>query len=78
MVQFANWCTSADTKVGTHHMRVLTGSAAHFAFGVNATAAIVPGHYASEEHFARLLRLLGKPGAAAMIEQKLPNTKAIR
>lgn len=77
-MQFANWCTSADTKVGAHDMRVLTGSAAHLAFGIHATAAIVPGHYASEEQYARILRLLGKPAAAAMIEQKLPTTKAIR
>ena len=78
MVQFAIWCTSVDTKVGAHDMRVLTGSAAQLALGINATAAIVPGHYASEEHFARVLRLLDKPAAAAMIEQKLPTTKAIR
>jgi len=78
MVQFANWCTSADTKVGAHEMRILTGSVAHLAFGIDATAAILPDHYASEEHFARVLRLLGKPAAAAMIEQKLPTTKAIR
>ncbi|RYD94263.1 MAG: DUF1837 domain-containing protein, partial [Sphingomonadales bacterium] len=78
MVQFANWCTFADNQIGAHNLRVVTSSAAHLAFGIDATAAIVPGHYASEEHFARVLRLLGKPAAAAMIEQKLPTTKAIR
>jgi len=78
MVQFANWCSLAATQVGTHNLRVLTGSAAHLAVGIDATATVVPGHYASEEHVARVLRLLGKPAAAAMIEQKLPNTKAIR
>ena len=78
MVQFANWCTTTDSKVGAHDMRVLTGSATHLTFGIDATAALVPGHYASEEHFARILRMLGKPAAAAMIEQKLPTTKAIR
>ena len=75
MVQFANWCTATDFKVGAHDMQVLTGSATHLAFGIDATAALVPGHYASEEHFARVLRMLGKPAAAAMIEQKLPTTK---
>ena len=78
MVQFANWCTFADTQVGNHHLCVLTGSTAHIDVGIDATAALVPGHYASEEHIARVLRLLGKPAAAAMIEQKLPTTKAIR
>ncbi len=78
MAQFANWCTHCDTPVGAHYMRVLTGDASRLHFGIGATAAIVPSHYASEEHVARVLRLLGKPGAAALIEEKLPTTKAIR
>lgn len=45
---------------------------------MTATATVVPGHYASEEHVARALRRLGKPAAAALIEEKLPTTKAIR
>lgn len=78
MVQFHAWCGTADSKVGPHDLRVLTGTAAQLQFGIDATAAIVPGHYASEEHVARVLRNLGKPAAAAMIEQKLPTTKSIR
>lgn len=56
----------------------MTGQPAHFDAGIQATATIVPGHYASEEHVARALRRLGKPEAAALIEAKLPTTKAIR
>ncbi|MGC4015075.1 MAG: SAVED domain-containing protein [Luteolibacter sp.] len=41
-------------------------------------AAIVPGHYASEEHVARALARLGKPAAAALVQNKLPTTKKIR
>ncbi|WP_156678177.1 Hachiman antiphage defense system protein HamA [Sphingomonas profundi] len=78
MAQFASWCTHCDTPVGAHYMRVLTGDASRLHFGIGATAAIVPDHYASEEHVARVLRMLGKPGAAALIEEKLPTTKAIR
>ncbi|SHN55179.1 Hachiman antiphage defense system protein HamA [Erythrobacter sanguineus] len=78
MVKLAHWCTFADTQVGPHNLRVLTGTAAQLAFGIDATAAAIPGHYASEEHVARVLRLLGKPAAAAMIEQKLPTTKSMR
>lgn len=75
---FDGWCSTADTPVGNNTLRVLTGHPAHLGVGVQATATVVPGHYASEEHVARALRRLGKPAAAAPIEEKLPTTKAIR
>lgn len=78
MAQFNDWCDSNDGQVGNHFRRVITGRAANLIAGIQATAAIIPGHYASEEHVARALRRLGKPGAAALIEGKLPTTKAIR
>ncbi|SEM52183.1 protein of unknown function [Variovorax sp. YR750] len=56
----------------------MTGQAASIPIGIQATAAIVPAHYASEEQVARALARLGKPEAAALIEGKLPTTKAIR
>lgn len=56
----------------------MTGQPASLTTGIHATAAIVPGHYASEEHLARALARLGKPAAAALIQNKLPATKAIR
>jgi hypothetical protein len=64
--------------VGGHYRQVMTGQAAQLLTGIQATAAIVPGHYASEEHVARALARLGKPEAAALIQGKLPTTKAIR
>ena len=66
------------TPVANHHLGVMTAQPANLPIGVQATAAIVPGHYASAEHVARALRRLGKPGAAALIEGKLPTTKAMR
>lgn len=78
MAQFDDWCDAVDGEVGPHFRRVMTGRAGDLGTGVGATAAIVPGHYASEEHVARALRRLGKPEAAALIEGKLPTTKAIR
>ena len=78
MSQFDDWCLSIDEPVGTHLRRVLTGQAANLQTGIQATAAIVPGHYASEEHVARALARLGKPAAAALIKGKLPTTKTIR
>jgi hypothetical protein len=78
MVQFSTWCTGSNTPIGPHHLHVLTGNAAQLHLGIGATGAVVPGHYASEEHIARVLRRLGKPKAAALIEEKLPTTKSIR
>lgn len=78
MVKFDDWCTRADCSVGNHGLRVLTGDPTKLADGVQSTAAIVPGHYAAEEQVARALALLGKPAAAALIQGKLPTTKAIR
>lgn len=78
MVQFNNWCLSVDTPIGNHLCRVMTGNAENLPTGIQATAAIVPGHYASEEQVARALARLGKPAAAALIVGKLPTTKQIR
>ncbi|HEY0921698.1 Hachiman antiphage defense system protein HamA [Rheinheimera pacifica] len=78
MLQFSDWCDSNDGQVGNHFRRVMTGRPADLATGIQATAAIIPGHYASEEHVARALRRLGKIAAAKLIEGKLPTTKAIR
>ena len=78
MANFNDWCLSDDEPVGPHFRRVMTGQAASLPTGIQATAAIVPGHYASEEQVARALARLGKPAAAALIQGKLPTTKAIR
>lgn len=78
MAHFHDWCLSVDERVGPHFCRVMTGQAASLPTGIQATAAIVPEHYASEDHVARALARLGKPAAAALIRDKLPNTKTIR
>jgi hypothetical protein len=78
VAQFNDWCVSVDEPVGNHFRRVMTGQATGLPTGIQATAAIVPGHYASEEQVARALARLGKPAAAALIQGKLPTTKGIR
>jgi len=78
MPQFNDWCLAVDAPVGNHLRRVMTGQAVNLATGIQATAAIVPAHYASEEQVARGLARLGKSASAALIEGKLPTTKAIR
>lgn len=78
MAQFNDWTLSVDEQVGNHFLRVMTAQAASLPTGIQATAAIVPAHYASEEQVARALARLGKPAAAALVEGKVPITKAIR
>jgi hypothetical protein len=77
-VNFNDWCTSVDETIRSHHCRVMTAQGANLQTAIQATAAIVPTHYASEEQAARALARLGKPEAAALIQGKLPTTKAIR
>lgn len=78
MVQFDDWCLSTDEPIGNHFRRVMTAQAASIPNGIQATVAVMPGYYASEEQMARALARLGKPAAAALIQGKLPTTKAIR
>ncbi|MHC1481529.1 Hachiman antiphage defense system protein HamA [Frateuria aurantia] len=78
MAHFNDWCLAVDTPVGNHFIRVMTGQPERLPAGIQATAAIVPVHYASEEQVARALARLGKPAAAALIQGRLPTTKAIR
>ena len=74
MVQFNDWCDSADTPLGNHHVRVMTGRPADAAIGIQVTATAVPAHYAAEERIAAALARLGKVAAAQMITNLLPQT----
>lgn len=78
MVQFNDWCNSADTPLGNHHVRVMTGRPADAATGIQVTATAVPAHYAAEERIAAALARLGKATAAQMITDLLPQTPQIR
>jgi hypothetical protein len=78
MVQFNDWCDTADSKVGAHLLRILSGDPTRLNAGVAATAAVVPTHYAAGERVAGILRRLGKTEAAKFVEGKLPTSKSIR
>lgn len=78
MANFNDWSLSVDLPVGNHFCRVMTAQVENIPMAIQETSAIVPTHYASEEHVARALARLGKPQAAALIQGKLPTTKAIR
>ena len=78
MVQFNDWCDSADTPLGNHHVRVMTGRPADAATGIQVTATAVPAHYAADERIAAALARLGKAAAAQMVTDLLPQTPQIR
>lgn len=78
MVQFNDWCDIADTPLGNHHVRVMTGRPPDAATAVRVTATAVPAHYATEERIAAALARLGKAAAAQMITDLLPQTPQIR
>jgi len=78
MIHFNNWCDFSDTSIGTHNVRVITSRPADILTGINATAAVVSGHYAAEERVARALARLGKTEAAKMVTDLLPQTSQIR
>ncbi len=78
MAQFNDWCKSTNTVVGNHSLFLLTGEPGKLATGIEATAAVVPGHYAAEEQISHVFARLDKPAAAALIQGKLPTTKRIR
>lgn len=78
MCPFPDWCTEAEEQVGNHALKVLTSIDASLEAAVDAMAAVVPTHYASEERLAALLARLGKTASAEYIENKLPEGPRIR
>jgi len=78
MISFNDWCDLVAANVGAHGMAILSARPKDLPFAQDAVAALVPGHYASEEHIAGILRRLGKTAAADFIREKLPISKSIR
>jgi hypothetical protein len=78
MAKFNDWCSAADSEVGTHPLRILSGDPTRLDVGIAATAEVVPTHYSAEERVAGILSRLGKTAAAKFVEGKLPTSKAIR
>lgn len=75
---FTDWCDEQEEDFGEHALRLLTARAAQMNVGRDATAAVVPTHYASEERIADLLDRLGKSASAEFIRGKLPEGPQIR
>lgn len=78
MPDFNSWCVTTSSQIGSHTCTIMTAQEACISTAIQATAAIVPEHYASEEKVARALSRLGKLAAAELIQNQLPTTKSIR
>lgn len=77
-MEFEEWCETEEEVVNGHDLTILSGSDGHLVYARDSVAAIVPTHYASEEHIARVLDRFGKVAAAEFVRQKLPQSKSIR
>lgn len=78
MANFEDWCDSTERNISDHYLQSIKARDAEFMFGVQVMAALIPEHYASSRNIANAFEALGKPGLAAYIAGKLPETKQIR
>ncbi len=77
-MDFAKWCVVKDESAQKHKLHRLDIAAGKQAHAIDAIAKAVPSYYTDPKRIAELLKKLGKPAAAAHVEQKLPTTLSIR
>ncbi|WP_265286836.1 DUF1837 domain-containing protein [Verminephrobacter eiseniae] len=77
-MEFAKWCVETEESVQKHKLRGLGIAAGRQAQAIGAIAKAVPGYYTDPKRIADLLKKLGKPAAAAHVEQKIPTQASIR
>lgn len=77
-MEFAKWCAETEESIQKHRLRGLAIQAGKQAQATGAIAKSVPGYYTDPKRIADLLKKLGKPAAAAHVEQKLPTQVSIR
>ncbi|RJS94620.1 Hachiman antiphage defense system protein HamA [Salinisphaera sp. Q1T1-3] len=75
MLLFPEWSVEEDQDVGANNIRLLTVADPKLDKACERAAAVVPEHYTSPEHFARVFENLGKPGVAGLLRTKLPTEK---
>jgi len=78
MLSFPDWSAEADEDVGDHSLHLLTVADPDLNTARDFAAAVVPDHYTSPEHVARVFENLGKPAVAALLRTKLPTDKSKR
>lgn len=72
MPKLGEWCARKDSQVSKHSIISFDADPSKVAQGIDAVAAVVPGHYASASRVARILGRLGKPATAEYVRTKLP------
>lgn len=77
-MNFDDWCECVEKGTNGRDLTLLTADDDHLLDACSQIAALVPTHYAAEEHIARILERLGKAETAQFIREKLPQSKAIR
>ena len=75
---FDQWCDEVTHVIGVHSIVVLRTDEQREAVGLEAVAKAIPAQYVSTRRYARLLKLLGKNGAAEYLRDRLPQAQALR
>lgn len=78
MINLGKWCVESEETLAKHKLRRLAVDTATQTKAVAAIAKAIPDYYTDPQRVASLLKKLGKPAAAAHVEQKLPTQKSIR
>jgi hypothetical protein len=78
MANFPEWCDATVEQIGNHSFERLEGRPADAVTAVTSVAAVLPEHFVTKAHIARVLRRLGRFASAKFLENKLPTTKPMR
>ena len=78
MLSFGDWSTEESEDVNGHDLKLLSASGDKLEIAHTLAVAVVPDHYASPEHLARIFDNLGKAGVADFLRTKLPNKVSLR
>jgi len=77
-MEFTKWFVKTEETVQKHRLHGLRIAAGMQAQATGAIARAIPSYYTDPKRIADLLKKLGKPAAAAHVEQKLPTQANIR
>ncbi|PCI85481.1 MAG: hypothetical protein COB24_12885 [Hyphomicrobiales bacterium] len=75
MTRFDDWCEETEGTANGHDFTMLVTIDGGHEIGVDLVSKIVPTHYVSNEKYARMLKMLGKPSAAKYLQTKMPLKK---
>ena len=76
MLSFPDWSDDETEKVNGHDLTSVTVNAALVDVAKDQLSAVVPYHYVAPDRLANILRNLGKPAVAELVESLLPNNSS--